>query len=398
MELAAVSGRKSVEAGAGQPVSTKASLKQPRSYGSSSHTRMAHGQDRDMKKQRLSTDPELASPALFPAATQLPGKPPALPSRHVLGVSLKQGGYVAQLRLVPYLQVVTRCEASRQKAVTLHQVLSKARGLAAGETSAELQAALEEACSERDLAVSELGLSFCAVVDAHAVVGCTVAGSHSASLAEALEQREQLLAARDAGWPCLRQTWVRIMQVQVQQRSSRAWGRGCPQAKAAEVAEQIADKAWQAHSSRQHMREASRSSAHLAQAVRAVQRALQEEDRAALAVEKRGLLEAVSSQRRAARAARREEKQRREAKWRWLKDPQRTVGDLLLQSNGLASGEPYSGQGAVTQDTAADSDESTSASSSKVMMGQSSCQLGSFGQQSTASLEALEALEDLWGV
>lgn len=200
--------------------------------------------------------------------------------RHVTGVSLKQGGYIAQLRLVPYLQAVTRCQVSWARAAALHQVLQRARQLISTDAAQEesdcrrMQEAIYCSCDEHSVAFADLGLSFCAVVDAHGVVGCTVSGSHSTCLQEALEQRRLLIAARDSGWGSLKRVWVQLMQASVHKRSSGAWGRGCPKPKSPELAEAVADKAWQAFDLK---RQTSRSK-KLTKAICVLQRVLDAED------------------------------------------------------------------------------------------------------------------------
>eukprot|EP00930_Biecheleria_cincta_P089608 TRINITY_DN78951_c0_g1_i1.p1 TRINITY_DN78951_c0_g1~~TRINITY_DN78951_c0_g1_i1.p1 ORF type:complete len:439 (+),score=84.91 TRINITY_DN78951_c0_g1_i1:199-1515(+) len=201
--------------------------------------------------------------------------------RHVVGVSLKQGGYIAQMRLVPYLQVVTRCQASLASAAALHKVLQRARQLISTDGAEEeescgrkMQEAICCSCKEHSVAFADLGLSFCAVVDAHGVVGCTVSGSHSTCLEEALEQRRLLLAARDGGWGCLKRVWVQLMQKSVQKRSSGAWGRGCPKPKTRELAEAVANKAWQTFDLKRQSNRAKK----LTKAICNLQRVLQAED------------------------------------------------------------------------------------------------------------------------
>lgn len=209
--------------------------------------------------------------------------------RHVTGVSLKQGGYIAQLRLVPYLQAVTRCQVSRARAAALHQVLQRARQLISTDAAQEetycrrMQEAIYCSCDEHSVTFADLGLSFCAVVDAHGVVGCTVSGSHSTCLEEALEQRRLLLAARDSGWGCLKRVWVQLMQTNVQKRSSGAWGRGCPKPKSQELAEAVADKAWQSFDLKRQLNRTKK----LTKAICLLQRVLEAEDEVQLLSRKR---------------------------------------------------------------------------------------------------------------
>mmetsp|Transcript_107614 Transcript_107614/g.343456 ORF Transcript_107614/g.343456 Transcript_107614/m.343456 type:complete len:472 (-) Transcript_107614:577-1992(-) len=212
------------------------------------------------------------------------------------GVAQKCGGCVAHLRLVPYLVATTCCQASRSAAERLREVLERARALAteAGDWTSyvadeslsndvqRLRVALAAACAEQSMDVHQLGLSFCATVDCHALVGCTVTGSYSTSLEEALRQRQQLLSARASGWPALREAWVDVMSSQVQVRTSGAWGRALPRARSSEGARQLADAVRRAHRERAASVQQQRAVETLRRAAGAVERALRLQSEALL--------------------------------------------------------------------------------------------------------------------
>eukprot|EP00933_Yihiella_yeosuensis_P074268 TRINITY_DN83129_c0_g1_i1.p1 TRINITY_DN83129_c0_g1~~TRINITY_DN83129_c0_g1_i1.p1 ORF type:complete len:533 (+),score=139.69 TRINITY_DN83129_c0_g1_i1:87-1601(+) len=264
--------------------------------------------------------------------------PPTAPIRDTPsgGVSLKRGGYVARLRLLPYLHVTTHCEATWDGAARLYKVLQRARDIVTLRVQTrgtidpdDVMKLLSSACTEHGMLLNDLGLSFCAAVDAHAVIGCTVSGSYTTSLREAIEHREQLLEGKAAGWPKLRQAWIQVMKAQVKRRTSRAWGQGSPKARGNAVAEAIADHAWQTFSLRQKAEESARRCRKLKQAVCYLQKVLLDEDRAQGMRRLRLQQEAALAHRRATRVALKQEKRRREEKWRWLKDRSRTMAELL---------------------------------------------------------------------
>jgi len=114
------------------------------------------------------------------------------------------------------------------RAAEFYVVLSRARALAAScqcqqlDEAQRLRNSIHQACLETGLKVEDLGLSFCALVDAHALVGRTVTGSYSIDLDQALDQRRRLLEARSQGWQQLRREWVYVMKVAGPARP-RAW-------------------------------------------------------------------------------------------------------------------------------------------------------------------------------
>lgn len=112
--------------------------------------------------------------------------------------------------------------------------------------SQQLQAGLDQACEEEGLKLDDLGLSFCALVDAHALIGRTVGGSRSMDLDQALAQRQRLLTAKSQGWSQLRSEWVHIMKSASRPRP-HAWGKGLLRPKVELDAVRIADDARSAH-------------------------------------------------------------------------------------------------------------------------------------------------------
>lgn len=178
------------------------------------------------------------------------------------------------------------------RAMQLHAVLQQARDLIMVLPGGDLQgchvrAALEEACAGANLSTSELALSFCALVDAHSVVGRAVAGSYTTDLDQALTQRNRLLAARLQGWQRLRAEWIEVMQAPVQARKSRVWGRARPQARSLDEATSLADAAWREHLSKHHLQQEAKAKQSwqklersLSKSVAAVAAALASEDAA----------------------------------------------------------------------------------------------------------------------
>lgn len=168
------------------------------------------------------------------------------------GVSKKCGGYLARARISQYLEAATCCQESWQRAAYFYNVLIRARDLAASchdhllSEAQKLRASLDDACEEAGLKLEDLGLSFCALVDAHAVVGRTVTGSYSIDLDQALAQRHRLLAARSQGWLQLRSAWIDIMQAPTHTRPG-APGYALPRPKRKLEAQHVADVAHIAH-------------------------------------------------------------------------------------------------------------------------------------------------------
>lgn len=159
---------------------------------------------------------------------------------------------MARARIVRYLDAATRCQVSQDRAALFYTVLVRARALATschhrllGEAQ-RLRASIDQACQEAGLRSEDLGLSFCALVDAHALAGRTVSGSYSVDLDQALAQRRRLLAAKSQGWQQLRKEWVDVMQVAAPARP-RTWGHARPRPKGEREAELFADAARSAH-------------------------------------------------------------------------------------------------------------------------------------------------------
>lgn len=260
-----------------------------------------------------------------------PGGMPVKKAR--LGVSHKAGGYLARARIVPYLDAVTCCQSSWASAAGLHEVLQRVKALATFDSShtdegEHLRTCIDAACAEAHISTAQLGLSFCARVDAHAVVGRTVAGSYSTDLNQVLAQRRRLLAARAKGWQSLRSEWIGIMQAAVPTRM-RAWGFGRSRPKAAEQAIKIADTAERAYAvkllkAQEHVWK--RFLHRLARAAHEVA------DAAAAEAQEIRLMRTRAAQRHAAEAMRercRVTQQQRWERWHWLNDPARTMEEIL---------------------------------------------------------------------
>eukprot|EP00928_Gymnodinium_smaydae_P008489 TRINITY_DN1308_c0_g6_i1.p1 TRINITY_DN1308_c0_g6~~TRINITY_DN1308_c0_g6_i1.p1 ORF type:complete len:543 (-),score=86.42 TRINITY_DN1308_c0_g6_i1:105-1733(-) len=178
----------------------------------------------------------------------------------IRGISAKKGGFSARIRLAPHLNVSTRCQPSREEARRCAIVLRRARQLLAALEpleeilAADLSHALEQACKEAKMSPSQMGVSYCAAVDADRLLGRTISGSYSTDLALVLSQRRRLLVARDAGWPQLRQEWVAVMRCSTPVRA--VWGRASlsMRSKAQAEAERVADEAWRLHKTRHSAR------------------------------------------------------------------------------------------------------------------------------------------------
>lgn len=198
-------------------------------------------------------------------------------------ISKKKGGFNVVINLVPCLVVCTRCVPTRAAAEHFRAGLQCAKHLVQAhstrctfrgkdqviEVSFQcIQQALEAACVETHLTVEELGLSFCPVVGAQALIGRTLRGSCTTSLKEALAQRHALMQGRELGWPALRRAWVAAMKESVPTRRSRVFGRGQWKPKAEELAESIADRAFDAHAERMEEQKARRARRALPLAIR----------------------------------------------------------------------------------------------------------------------------------
>lgn len=161
-------------------------------------------------------------------------------TKHGHGIAKKGNKYLAQIRIAPYLHAVTQCVASAEQAIFFHEVLIKARDLAAevpmvatepGPTfnapplgldptsfAQILHESISAACTEKGLAKDLLELSFCALVDAHALVGCTAASCYSTDLVQVLGHRSLLIGAKSNGWPQFRTAWIQVLSTSGQAR------------------------------------------------------------------------------------------------------------------------------------------------------------------------------------
>lgn len=146
--------------------------------------------------------------------------------RFFLGVSHKGTGYLAQIRIIPYLHVVTQCTASYQEARAFYEALAAARACLMAQDQQEISGALVQdtiaiACAKLNMQPSLPRLSYCAAVDAHAIVGCTINTTYTTDLQASLDHRRALLRARNQGWPQLRSAWIQALQSSFQARSRR---------------------------------------------------------------------------------------------------------------------------------------------------------------------------------
>lgn len=174
------------------------------------------------------------------------------------GVSVKQGGYIARICLAPNVYAASRCQQTHDDAWQCLTALRRAQRLVAKFEASEVQSdrildALEQACKDEGVDAKQVDPSFCACVNAHAVVGRLVAGGYSTDLAAVIEQRNLLLAARGADWAQFRSAWITVMQSPATQRAARAWGGGGakPRPTASKDAERVADAARHATLERQ---------------------------------------------------------------------------------------------------------------------------------------------------
>lgn len=258
--------------------------------------------------------------------------------RATMGVSQKRGGYLAQLRLAPQMQAVTRCAASREEAKALHAVLATARDIFAQARGANalvrtrpddddavdavhMLAAVDAACAYGGITPNDLGLSFCAVVDAHGLAGRSVVGSHTTSIHEALAHRRRLVAGKELGWLGLRAAWIEVMQARVSTRTSRVWGRAKPRPKCAEEATRVADGARRAREAKVHAIEAARCRRCLASAVGRVVSALEAGDASRRALTRVVCHAELRERQVAERLAKSAARLARKERWRWMNDP-----------------------------------------------------------------------------
>lgn len=150
-------------------------------------------------------------------------------------VQRKRGGWVARLTLLPYLSVSTRCAQTSHQASRMLQVLHRAKALVLHHDSCEAQSvyqALNDACGEHQISLTDLSLSFCATVSAERLVGCSISGKYSTCLEDVLQQRHLLLQGRAEGYEKLREACQKVLLTTVRPRSSRVFGRAKPKAPA----------------------------------------------------------------------------------------------------------------------------------------------------------------------
>lgn len=163
-------------------------------------------------------------------------------------VHKKMGGFQARICLAPSLDAATRCYPTQEDAVAARLALRKAQerlalsvGTGAVALSAEaVELALDAACAEAQISLQDLGLSFCARVDAHSLVGVSVTGSYGTRLDQILHQRHRLLEGKATGWLAFRGAWVEVM---CSATACRSWGDIRSRSKRKDAAERIAEKA-----------------------------------------------------------------------------------------------------------------------------------------------------------
>mmetsp|Transcript_66642 Transcript_66642/g.124402 ORF Transcript_66642/g.124402 Transcript_66642/m.124402 type:complete len:406 (+) Transcript_66642:235-1452(+) len=203
-----------------------------------------------------------------------------LAQSHACGVSQKRGGYLAQVRIAPYISACGGCHETRPDAERDLKVLVSARAdilarfaaiawdkkssdtasetvhlLPASCEAALVSDALRLACQRQGVALDELRLSFSAIVSAHALVGKYVSSGYSTSLQDTMQQRNDLINARSKGWSYLRTAWVQMAATPQKRRMN--WGRGVKHISSA-AAKSAADGALEAYQRRQRLAKARR--------------------------------------------------------------------------------------------------------------------------------------------
>lgn len=157
-------------------------------------------------------------------------------------VQRKRGGWVARLTLLPYLSVSTRCAQTSHQASRMLQVLNRAKDLVLHHEGCEAQSvyqALNDACGEHQISLTDLSLSFCATVGAERLVGCSISGKYSTCLEDVLQQRHLLLQGRAEGYEKLREACQKVLLTTVRPRTSRVFGRARPKALESPDAERL---------------------------------------------------------------------------------------------------------------------------------------------------------------
>jgi len=229
-------------------------------------------------------------------------------------VRLPSGRYRA-LALILGMRVAARCVPTLEQALEMHAVLVSAKHMVQEYwceptvLEARLRKALTVTCQEYGVMLEDLSPLFKVEIRANSMIGLNrrVCSRYTADLALVIQQRNVALAAKASGWPSLRGVWVDFMQL----GPSSARGRGTQRAKTSEEAAAIAD------------------AAHAAATAHSVQKASRRVAQAGALV--RRLLDARSSLHAACKAktAREEQRRQRDARWRWMRDPRRTMDEIL---------------------------------------------------------------------
>lgn len=279
------------------------------------------------------------------------------------------------------LSVVTRWVHSLELAIEYHAILIAVKQFVTEGSQARFAAdpfllgarvreAVASACAEAGVKLEDLGLGWRACVYGTAsVVAEKVKSRFSVDLDEILLQRQMLLVGKRNGWEAFRLAWIQVMMAEVTARET-SWGSALSQAKTEAEAVAIVDSAVDRWSAMREGRIERQRLAAEAQAARAVQREARLERRTAR-LEQRRLREAMRLKRRQQRVAlaaaavdrmlnaelrrkralrraraanakrvrlfmaqtRREgeraDKARRNLRWQWMRDPKRTVDELL---------------------------------------------------------------------
>lgn len=265
--------------------------------------------------------------------------------RGVYRLSALYAQYRAAIHFL-HLRIHSRVVPSLEAAIDFHTVLVSTKqwvldGLSRSANACELcnriRTGLAAACQECHVAPSDMGLVFGVMLRVPKWLGKTViSGQITDDLERTVVQREYLVRAMRSDWQAFRGAWIQLMQ---EEQSSCAWGRAVKRPKSAEEAAAFADAVFEA---RRDERDAVAERAQQREELRR-RRRLGRVQAAACRVEM--LLEAERRAQAAAdaRARRRKalaERLRREARWRWQRDPRRTLEELLRGPPGDGAPRP----------------------------------------------------------
>jgi flagellar biosynthesis GTPase FlhF len=229
------------------------------------------------------------------------------------------------------------------------------------ELGPRIHKAMEIVCDSHGIPAANLAVSIRIVVFApSSYIGPKkVWGRFSTDLDGVLRQRESLLQAKAAGWTKFRAAWIELMQTPITPRDT-AWGHALSRPRTEAEAAAVVDAAWESHREARERRAEQLRRQEECRVAREKQRVLRHERRhqkqqnklqyrlkklarASSAVERildaeaqQATLEAQAAVARAQQQAKHEacqrkqqEALRRKQRWKWLRDPARTVGELL---------------------------------------------------------------------